>query len=36
VRAFDGQGKVQTAEEAPPHPSGASGYDHTKVVASDA
>jgi DMSO/TMAO reductase YedYZ molybdopterin-dependent catalytic subunit len=36
VRAFDGQGKVQTAEEAPPHPSGASGYDHTKVVAGDA
>ena len=28
VRATDGEGKVQTAQEAPPHPSGATGY-HT-------
>lgn len=35
VRAVDGQGKVQTAELAPPHPSGASGYDQIQVVTGD-
>jgi hypothetical protein len=28
VRATDGNGETQTAAEAPPHPSGATGY-HT-------
>jgi len=28
VRATDGEGETQTAKQAPPHPSGASGY-HT-------
>jgi DMSO/TMAO reductase YedYZ molybdopterin-dependent catalytic subunit len=32
VRAVDGRGKVQTAAEAPPHPSGASGYHQIEVV----
>ncbi|MBV9453423.1 MAG: sulfite oxidase [Rubrobacter sp.] len=32
VRATDGQGETQTAEETPPHPSGATGY-HTVRVA---
>jgi DMSO/TMAO reductase YedYZ molybdopterin-dependent catalytic subunit len=35
VRAFDGQGKVQIAEQAPPHPSGSSGYQRTEVVTGD-
>ncbi len=35
VRAIDGQGKVQTADEAPPHPSGSSGYDQIQVIAGD-
>jgi DMSO/TMAO reductase YedYZ molybdopterin-dependent catalytic subunit len=35
VRAIDGQGKVQIAKEAPPHPSGSSGYDHVEVVAGE-
>jgi DMSO/TMAO reductase YedYZ molybdopterin-dependent catalytic subunit len=32
VRAVDGRGALQTATEAPPHPSGASGYDRVDVV----
>jgi DMSO/TMAO reductase YedYZ molybdopterin-dependent catalytic subunit len=32
VRAYDGQGKLQIAEEAPPHPSGSSGYERNEVV----
>jgi DMSO/TMAO reductase YedYZ molybdopterin-dependent catalytic subunit len=32
VRAVDGRGDLQTAKEAPPHPSGASGYDQVDVV----
>jgi hypothetical protein len=32
VRAVDGHGDLQTAAEAPPHPSGASGYDRVDVV----
>lgn len=32
VRATDGDGKTQTAEEAPPHPSGATGYHTVKVT----
>jgi DMSO/TMAO reductase YedYZ molybdopterin-dependent catalytic subunit len=32
VRAFDGQGKVQIAQQEPPHPSGSSGYQRTEVV----
>jgi DMSO/TMAO reductase YedYZ molybdopterin-dependent catalytic subunit len=35
VRAIDGQGKVQDADKAPPHPSGASGYDQIEVVTGD-
>jgi hypothetical protein len=31
VRATDGTGETQTAEKAPPHPSGATGY-HTVSV----
>jgi DMSO/TMAO reductase YedYZ molybdopterin-dependent catalytic subunit len=34
VRAVDGRGQLQTAEEAPPHPSGASGYHRVDVVSS--
>jgi DMSO/TMAO reductase YedYZ molybdopterin-dependent catalytic subunit len=34
VRAVDGRGEVQTAREASPHPSGASGYDQVDVVSS--
>jgi Mo-co oxidoreductase dimerisation domain len=33
VRAADGRGALQTAEQRPPHPSGASGYDQVEVVA---
>jgi len=33
VRAVDGRGDLQLAREQPPHPSGASGYDHVDVVA---
>ena len=33
VRAVDGDGETQTATEAPPHPSGASGYHEVDVVA---
>jgi DMSO/TMAO reductase YedYZ molybdopterin-dependent catalytic subunit len=33
VRAVDGRGQLQTAAEAPPHPSGASGYHRVDVVA---
>jgi DMSO/TMAO reductase YedYZ molybdopterin-dependent catalytic subunit len=33
VRATDGRGQLQTAREAPPHPSGASGYDQVDVIA---
>jgi hypothetical protein len=32
VRAIDGQGEIQIAEQAPPHPSGSSGYDQVQVV----
>jgi DMSO/TMAO reductase YedYZ molybdopterin-dependent catalytic subunit len=32
VRAYDGQGELQIAEEAPPHPSGSSGYERREVV----
>jgi DMSO/TMAO reductase YedYZ molybdopterin-dependent catalytic subunit len=32
VRAVDGRGDLQTATEAPPHPSGASGYHRVDVV----
>ncbi len=32
VRATDGRGVVQTAAEAPPHPSGSSGYHQLEVV----
>ncbi len=31
VRATDGTGETQTASEAPPHPSGATGYDTIEV-----
>jgi DMSO/TMAO reductase YedYZ molybdopterin-dependent catalytic subunit len=34
VRAVDGRGALQTAEPAPPHPSGASGYHEVDVVSS--
>ena len=34
VRAVDGRGALQTARQAPPHPSGASGYDQVDVVSS--
>ena len=34
VRATDGRGELQTPREAPPHPSGASGYDQVDVVSS--
>jgi hypothetical protein len=33
VRAVDGRGDLQIAQEQPPHPSGASGYDEVDVVA---
>ena len=33
VRAVDGRGDLQTSRRAPPHPSGASGYDEVEVVA---
>jgi DMSO/TMAO reductase YedYZ molybdopterin-dependent catalytic subunit len=33
VRAVDGRGDLQIAQEQPPHPSGASGYDHVDVIA---
>jgi DMSO/TMAO reductase YedYZ molybdopterin-dependent catalytic subunit len=33
VRAVDGRGDLQTAQEQPPHPSGASGYDQVDVIA---
>jgi DMSO/TMAO reductase YedYZ molybdopterin-dependent catalytic subunit len=33
VRAVDGDGATQTAVQAPPHPSGASGYHEVEVVA---
>jgi DMSO/TMAO reductase YedYZ molybdopterin-dependent catalytic subunit len=32
VRAVDGRGDLQLAQEQPPHPSGASGYDQVDVV----
>jgi DMSO/TMAO reductase YedYZ molybdopterin-dependent catalytic subunit len=32
VRATDGEGNTQTAREAPPHPSGASGYHTIQVT----
>jgi DMSO/TMAO reductase YedYZ molybdopterin-dependent catalytic subunit len=32
VRATDGRGALQTAAEAPPHPSGASGYHQLEVM----
>jgi DMSO/TMAO reductase YedYZ molybdopterin-dependent catalytic subunit len=34
VRAVDGRGDLQTPVEAPPHPSGASGYQRVDVVSS--
>jgi DMSO/TMAO reductase YedYZ molybdopterin-dependent catalytic subunit len=34
VRAVDGRGDLQTPREAPPHPSGASGYQQVDVVSS--
>jgi hypothetical protein len=33
VRAVDGRGALQTAQQQPPHPSGASGYDQVEVIA---
>jgi DMSO/TMAO reductase YedYZ molybdopterin-dependent catalytic subunit len=33
VRATDGDGNTQTAEETPPHPSGATGYHTVRVTA---
>ena len=36
VRAIDGRGEAQTAEAAPPHPSGSSGYDQTEVITGSA
>jgi hypothetical protein len=33
VRAVDGHGDLQTARQALPHPSGASGYDQVDVIA---
>jgi len=35
VRAIDDQGRVQTADEAPPYPSGSSGYDQVQVITGD-
>jgi len=35
VRAVDGRGEVQTDRQAPPHPSGASGYHTIEVVAGE-
>jgi DMSO/TMAO reductase YedYZ molybdopterin-dependent catalytic subunit len=32
VRAVDGRGALQTAEQAPPHPSGASGFHQVEVL----
>jgi hypothetical protein len=32
VRATDGEGVTQTATQAPPHPSGATGYDTLGVT----
>jgi hypothetical protein len=32
VRAADGRGALQAAEQRPPHPSGASGYDQVEVI----
>jgi DMSO/TMAO reductase YedYZ molybdopterin-dependent catalytic subunit len=32
VRAVDGPGDLQLAQEQPPHPSGASGYDQVDVI----
>ncbi len=32
VRATDGEGNTQTAKEAPPHPSGATGYHTVRVT----
>jgi DMSO/TMAO reductase YedYZ molybdopterin-dependent catalytic subunit len=32
VRAVDGRGDLQTAQEQPPHPSGASGYHQVNVI----
>jgi Mo-co oxidoreductase dimerisation domain len=32
VRATDGRGALQTAEERPPHPDGASGYHQVEVI----
>ena len=32
VRATDGEGETQTAEETPPHPSGATGYHTVRVT----
>jgi DMSO/TMAO reductase YedYZ molybdopterin-dependent catalytic subunit len=32
VRATDGEGKTQTAKQAPPHPSGATGYHTIEVI----
>ena len=34
VRAVDGRGDLQTARQAPPHPSGSSGYHEVDVVSS--
>jgi DMSO/TMAO reductase YedYZ molybdopterin-dependent catalytic subunit len=34
VRAVDGRGDLQTPRQAPPHPSGASGYHQVDVVSS--
>jgi DMSO/TMAO reductase YedYZ molybdopterin-dependent catalytic subunit len=34
VRAVDGRGELQTPSQAPPHPSGASGYHQIDVVSS--
>jgi len=33
VRAVDGRGDLQTAQEQPPHPNGASGYHQVDVIA---
>jgi hypothetical protein len=32
VRATDGHGALQIAQERPPHPSGSSGYHQVEVI----
>src|SRR6266516_4977623 len=35
VRAIDDQGRLKTSDEAPPYPSGSSGYDQVQVITGD-